>query len=175
MADWIDELPEDIRETVRKNTENLVPKDSGEWVPANKINEINNKNKAKVEELEGFKTKYEELLETSKTDKTTMEEYKTKYEKLQSNTEYEKKLRAAGAQYPELFLDKEEKDIEKLKEQYPLYFKTNTTNSQQSGEGKKKDPTPAELRQEEIKTLRAKQFKTPGDYARIFTLMNKKD
>jgi uncharacterized membrane-anchored protein YhcB (DUF1043 family) len=177
MPNWIDELPEEVRETVRNNTKDLVPKNTGEWVPASKINEVKNKTLEQFKDYEQLKQEAEKVktlqgeIETYKGD---IEKYKGDLEKHKATSEYEKKLRNAGVVYPELFVGQEEQDIEQLKTKYPMYFKKVETNSQGSGDNQP-TKTPEQIREQEINNLKDKPNKTRRDYARLFSLLNKKE
>lgn len=171
---WLEELPEDVREKVKKNLENYVDKNSGEWVPAGKINEIKGKYSDYDElklKLESANSKIEGLNKDVETANKSLNQQKLK-------AKHSEALRKAGAEYPELFLNgelTEDIDIEKIKNEFPKYFAQQKVEGAESGSGNQNPPSKEVLKDTKIKGIFDKQKKTLKDFTNIISLTNKKE
>ena len=191
--EWLNRIPEDIREQVRAAVKdlNLVDSKSGEWVPATKISDLTTKHKTAIKDmqltidtltgeksslqnkLDGFKD-YEDL-KTQVTDLTNQNQQMTLSNGLRD------KLVAAGAAYPELLIKnlgelKSDMDFdaatEDLKTKYPLSFKTvSTSGAGSTGQGQQLSDE--EKRQSDINKEFNKPQKTFADFANILGKIKK--
>lgn len=191
--EWINKIPEELREKVREATKgmNLVDSKSGEWVPAAKISELTGKHKITVgdmqkeidslklnntslqSKLDGFKD-YEDL-------KSQVSTLTNQNEQMTLSNGLRDKLVTAGAAYPELLIKnlgelKNDMDFEtvtnELKEKYPLSFKTVSTSGAGTG-GQSKPMTEDEKRQFEINKEFNKPQKSFADFANILGKIKK--
>ena len=181
--EWINRIPEDIREQVRAAVKdlNLVDSKSGEWVPATKISELTTKHKTAIKDMQltidtltGEKSSLQNKLDGFK-------DYEDQNQQMTLSNGLRDKLVAAGAAYPELLIKnlgelKSDMDFdaatEDLKTKYPLSFKTvSTSGAGSTGQGQQLSDE--EKRQYDINKEFNKPQKTFADFANILGKIKK--